>query len=192
MITARPFRKARPINANDTDFPTWVATVFDPVFDAEPATAAGMVIRTLAKGDNGKVPCAIDVFPYGLGASNDAFAMRLVGYRRIGLTSDGRTQYLRFVLAVLTCTLGANVGLAGGLVLATELPCDTIVATKEGTFAADVTRTGSVMVYSPADDTPAHAVIPLVGIEAYQWEWDRTVNTPTMNALESFLDEFDA
>lgn len=191
MLTCRPLRKARIVNSDSANYPTWVPTELDPAFDVDPGTAAGRVVRNVVPLGNGVVPWGLHVFPYGLGASNDAFAMRLVGYKRIGKSitdADTRVQYLRLLLAIFTCTVGAGVGRAGFPLLATELPVDTITVTYEATVNADVTDMGTIQTFSPVNDTAAHILIPLWGIQGYEWEWDQTTNTPTMNALECFVD----
>ncbi len=190
LDTAYPFQKARAVNSSSANFPTWVSSEF--VTEAQftdPGTAAGRVLKKLAgDGGNGLVPWAIELTPYGLGADNDVFSVRVVGIRRIPQPlADGRVQFFRQKIATLACTISAAVGLAGGHVLNTERFADAITVTTEGTKAADVTRAGTTTVYSPADDSPASAIVPLVGFEAYELEFDQTTGTPTMNALVSFL-----
>ncbi len=187
---ARPYEKARLANSSSANFPSWVTSEFlaESQF-TDPGTAAGRVVKRLSVGGGaGTIPCAIQVMPYGLGSDNDVFSMRLVGLRRIAQPiADGRCQFVREKIAVLACTISAAVGLAGGQVINTERFADTISITFEATYTADTTRAGTIMLYSPADDTPANAIVPLVGYEAVEIEWDQTTGTPTMNALVTFL-----
>lgn len=190
-MIARPLRKARSVNSSSANFPTFVGTELDPAY-TDAATAAGRSLIQLGVGLGGYVPRNIELFPYGIGADNDTFDLRVMGYRRIfPQLADERYQYLRFILAKLSCTLSAAVGLAGGSVLATERFADTIAIGTEGTFTADVTRSGSFRLYSPANDTPAHVVLPTLGCDAIELEFDQTLNTPTMNCLYALHDDED-
>lgn len=191
MTPARPYAKARQVNSSSANFPTWVTSeLADPLsYYADAGTAAGRAIKPLAVGLGGVTPCRIVIVPYGLGSDNDVFSINVVGVRRIAEPiDDGRVQFLRSLVAVLSCTISASVGIAGGKVLATERFADTISITKEGTYTADVTRTGTIDLFSPANDSPGHAIVPLLGFEGYELEFDQTTGTPTMNALVSFLD----
>lgn len=192
MNSARPFQKARSVNSSSANFPTWVSSelVLEKDYFADAGTAAGRVVTRLSNlGGNGIVPCWMKFMPYGLGNDNDAFSVKLVGVTRImPPLSDGRIQVVRQEIAVLAATISAAVGVAGGNVLATERFADTIAITREASYTADVTRSGSIKLYSPVNDFPAYALIPLLGFEGYEIEWDQTTGTPTMNALISFLD----
>lgn len=192
MNIARPFQKARSVNSSSANFPTWVSSELslEDAYFADAGTAAGRVVTRLGVlGGFGVTPQWMKIMPYGLGSDNDAFSLKVVGVSRISpALSDGRVQFMRQELAVLAATISGAVGVAGGNVLATERFADTIAITREATYTADVTRLGSVQLYSPVNDLPAYAVIPLLGFEAYEIEWDQTTGTPTMNALVSFLD----
>lgn len=191
MIAARPFKKARSVNSSSANFPSWVASEYDPSF-ADPATAAGRVITRVSDiGGNGVTPGWLQIFPYGLGSNNDAFAFRVVGLRRMpNPIADGRVQFFRFPIASLTCILSSgNPGLALGNILTTEFFADTIAIVSELTATADVTRTGTMQIYNPVADTGmAFVQMPLLGVEAFEIEWDQTTGTPTMNALLSYSD----
>ena len=143
MNTARPWKKARLVNSSSLDFPAWVSSeLLDASQFADPAAAAGRVITRLSvEGGGGVVPAFMQVTPYGLGADNDTFGMRLVGLRRIATPyPDGRFQFVRQLIATLNCTLSSAVGLAGGYVLETERFADTIAIAFEGSLTADSTR----------------------------------------------------
>lgn len=191
----RQFKKARTVNSSSANFPTWVSAEIDPDF-SDPGTASGRVLEKLISqpGFAGVVNQAMLIMPYGLGSENDVFDMKIVGYRRVHPPmSDSRGMYVRSILGLFTCTISAAVGLAasGGVnppVLATERFADTIVVGKEISWTADTTREGSVAVFSPANDSPGYIILPTLGCEAFEIEWDQTTGTPTMNALISFID----
>lgn len=190
-MIARPLKKARSVNSSSANFPTWVTTELDPQY-TDAGTAAGRALIQLGVGLGGYVPDCIELFPYSTGADNDTFSMQVVGYRRITpQLADERFQYLRFLIAKFNCTISASVGLAGGSVVATERFADTIAIVLEGTSTADVTRSGSFRLYSPANDSPAHVVLPTLGCDAIELEFDQTLNTPAMNCLYSLFDDED-
>jgi hypothetical protein len=128
--------------------------------------------------------------PIGLGASNDAFSMRVLGWNVIG---DAQPQSLPLwvsqPLIEVACTVGAAAGVVGSPVLATELFVDTIapVALKQPTITSVAGTEGKTFFYSPADDTAAYIDVPLMGSELIQFLWDQTTNTPEMNALIRWL-----
>lgn len=191
MNTTRPYKKARSVNSSSANFPTWVTTelALPNAYYADAGTAAGRVVTPIGLCGNGRVPAWLHFIPYGLGSDDDVFSVNVVGVRRIAEPiSDGRQQFVRELIAVLACTISSSVGIASGQVINTERFADTIAITKEGTYTADVTRTGSIRLYSPANNSPASAMIPLVNFEGYELEWDQTTGTPTMNALVSLLE----
>ena len=183
-MLSRPFRKVRSVNSNSSGFATLA-----PEFDLSPSdagTAAGRAVISLTPlGGMGAIPKAIDVFPYGLGANNDAFTMRLVGWRRVlPIVTDGWTMWLPSIIGDVICTMGNFTGLASGPVLNTEFFCDTLTKSVEPTKTGNTTLLdGKIWYYSPANDTPGHVIFPLEGFEAIEFYWDQTTNTPTMNAL---------
>lgn len=198
MITVpcRNWKKARAVNSSSSNFPTWVSAEIDPSF-TDPGTAGGRVLERLTGMTGaGSVPWGMHLLPYGLGNDNDVFDIKVIGYRRIlPAMSDGRFLFIRQQLVHITATISGAVGLAasGGVnppVLSTERFADTIAIVKEWSFTAATTREGVPPVYSPANDSPAGIVVPLLGCEGYELEWDQTTGTPTMNALIAFLDDW--
>lgn len=182
LVTNRTMAKAMATNANTSAFTAKTALV--------KTRPSGNLVTELAPTSGGKVPARVRIFPYGLGSNNDAFSMRVWGWTQLGPTSA--PLWLPAALGEFACTISAFSGVAGGNVLNTELFADTItvVATVgEPTITADVTRAGTAVVFSPANDTPAWVEISLRGIELLEFDWDQTTNTPTMNALLQFLDE---
>lgn len=186
---ARPFQKARQFNSTDTTFPVRAPQVTPLVQDA---AASGLVqeVFSFVEGGNGPVPFAAFIVPYGLGAALDAFDMRVIGWKKIG-TDPNLTLRVPFILGSYTCTLCTAVGVAGSPVLATEHFCDTITIISEPTVTADVTRGGTTHVYSPTGNLLAWVRVPLRGCEQIEVTFANRTNTPTKNALVSFLhDEF--
>lgn len=186
MNPARSFEKARRVNSTTAAFPAWISSEFAPPW-GDPGTATGRVVKRLAhENGGGLVPCWLQFSPYGAGAADSTFTVRISGFRRISEpTPSGQIQFVRELIVALTCTVGAGVGLAGGHVLDTERFCDTIAISFEGTMTGEATRDGTAVLYSPANDTPANVLVPLVGFEGIEIEW---AGASGMNALLSFLD----
>jgi len=177
MLITR-FKRALAANSTATSFASTPS-----------ATARPSGIDICAPG--GKVaPWGVRLMPFGLGSSNDAFSMRVLGWNVIG---DAQPQSLPLwisqPLVEIACTVGAATGVAGSPVLATELFVDTIapVALKQPTINAGAATEGKTFFYSPADDTAAYIDVPLVGSEIITFLWDQTTNTPEMNTLYRFL-----
>lgn len=177
MIFTRPFVKARSVNATNTSFASKVATLTEPSGDA--GTATGASVLQLSDGPNGIVPCKALLIPYGTGDANDVFDMRIIGWRRVGSGPRPDVLWIPHILASLTCTIGAATGVAASPVVATELFVDTITILSEPTITADTTRQGTVMTYSPANDTIAWAIVDLQGCEKLELTFDTTTGDPT-------------
>lgn len=189
MNLARPFQKARQFNSTDTTFPVRIPTVTPLIQDAA-TTGTAQEVFAFIEGGSGPIPFAAFIMPYGLGAALDAFDMRVIGWKKIG--SDPNLRLIvPFILASFTCTLCTAVGVAGSPVLNTEHFCDTITTLSEPTLTADVTRQGTAHIYSPTGNLLAWVRVPLRGCEAVEVTFANRTNTPTKNALVSYLhDEF--
>ena len=194
----RRLDRAAPTNVNTSSFPTIAPTVIDPL--TLRATTPRAVVDltsfgTLAQYTGGAAPKSIIGLPIGLGAANDAFDMKVVGWRQIGAGEDKNQLWLPTTIASLTCTVGAMTGIAGTPVLNTELFCDTIVpksATGLGTSCwvrpsidatPAATYRGSLLLWSPADDSIAAFAVPTLGCQRVEFIFDQVTNTPTMNVL---------
>lgn len=180
MFNARPMVKAFATNLSATALTKKVAQTAKPsgngVLELGPAA----------------VPRWMRVFPYGLGSDNDVYVLRITGWHRVGSGPFPGTLWFPETLAELTVTISTFVGVAGSPVLATERFADTIVPVAtigEPTIQADVTRFGTFVIFSPANDTPAWVKMSSYGCELLQFDIDQTTGTPTGNALLQFLDD---
>lgn len=182
VTMARGYQKALATNSSDSSFTSKVPTLTEPAND-------GVLHLGGAKGGpyGGTIPQWMLCLPYGLGADNDAFSIRAIGWRRIvGRTSSEKTLWIPTTLCELSATISGAVGVAGAPVLNTERFADTLTIVAEPTLTADVTS-GSVIVFSQANDTPAWFAVELRGCEKVEFTFDQTTNTPTMNALVGFF-----
>ena len=107
--------------------------------------------------------------PFGTGADNATFELKVWRVRR-GLGADNRvTDWELSLFGFATCTLGTAVGVAGGVVVAAEKFCDTVVwATAPGARpylgAGSALETafgpGPAGADSPANHTAGRILIP--------------------------------
>lgn len=176
LLTATgPFRKARGVNSNDASFPSRVPTTTAPLFAV--ATAAGTQ-QVIPIGPGVSANSAV-IVPYGLGASNDAFNLRVLGWREV--RGEGvLTLWVPVVLCELACTVGATTGVAASAVLNTELFVDTLSLT----YGNDDV---SIDIVSNAADLIAHFAVAIKGFQAIELIFDQSTNSPTMNALVSLI-----
>ena len=171
---ADDFSKVRLVNAEDASFPARVATRTEPSGDAGLLTSQAIV---MLRPTPGETVVSLMLVPYGLGASNDGFSMRLIGWKPTRRTF-GDALWIPVPLLEMTCLVGAATGVAGSAVLATELFCDTLTGVTNK-FNANVT----CAIASPQDDTIAHAIVDLRGFSRLEFLFDQTTNTPKMNCL---------
>ena len=171
------FRKVRSVNATDTSFPSKIPTVTEPAGDAGTATGASVI--DIGGNPPGTAQNGGMFVPYGLGANNDTFSMRVIAWRviRSGTT---KALWVPVVLCEVACTMSASVGVALAAVLDTEQFVDTITLV---TGNDDV----SIDIVSPTADEIAHFVLDLKGCQKIECTFDNTLNTPSMNCLLALL-----
>lgn len=187
---ARPYQKARVTSSTSTTFPTRVPTVTEPTTVA-PASATSQEVIDFTQGGNGPVPRAIMVTPFGNSADNDAFDIQVLGWRRVG-TDPNLTLWVPVILASFRCTMSTSVGVAGSPVGASDRFTDTITVLSEPVMTALTQPLGTVKVYSPTTNVPGWFLLPIEGVEKIELIFANNVNTPTKNALVSFLYEEDS
>lgn len=174
---ASPLRRVLAANAVNATFAALPDTFDTPAGDG--------VIDLSAGGGGGEIPGYLELWPFALGADNDTFSLRVMGWTRLlpGL-ADGRNQWTSFLIAEFTAIASAAVGLAGGVILATERYADTMTVVAEATNAGQ----GSSFLTSPGTDLKAHVAVRLEGVERVQVQFRQTgAFTPQMNALYRLL-----
>lgn len=178
---ARPWRRGFAANQNQAAYAAKIARLARP-------TGTGVVDFA---NEGILVPSALKLAAVGVGASNDAYSLRVWGWAKFlggGDHPNGGTSantWVPFLIAELLFTLGLQPGIAGGVFPGTELIADTvtIVSGGEGTTTANTTRDGNIVTYSPVNDLFAFAVVPLMGFEVIEFDTKQTTNTPTANIL---------
>ena len=177
MQQCRHYRKFLATNSGATSFTAPVATVTKPTSNIVEACHSGGRL----------VPECIKLIFFGNGDANDVFDARLYGWNRV--PNDLLELWVPTLLADLTCTLGAGVGVAGSILVVADKFVDTISINDEFVHTADTTNDGTICLMSPAGDLVAHAIVPLFGSELLQLDFDMTTGDPTGgNALYAFLD----
>jgi len=127
------FQPVRPTSSTDASFPAKAPTLTVP-------TGAG-VLQDPVVGD--KTPEWIQVVPFGDGADNSTFDLRVIGWKPTPLG-----LWIPTTLAQAACTLSAAVGVAATEVLNTQRFADTIALTQ-------VQANVDSKLSSPANDTIA-------------------------------------
>ncbi len=171
------FQKARSVNQTSSSFVSKVPTNATPQGDAGTATGASVIDLGI---DGDRAQNAIVVLPYCTGNDDVTFSVRVIGWRPVGINDRTTCLWIPVVLAELSCTGGATVGVAGMVLVATERFADTITLT---TGNANV----STDVNSPADDTIAHAVVDLKGFQNVELSFSTGSSATACNALISLI-----
>lgn len=176
-----PWRKARTINATDNGFPSRLIRATQPsgIGDSAAQATASAVVPYGLDGpysQNGMM-----VKPFGAGANNATASMRAIGWSRI-VEQSGSLDTLVWDptdLFEVQYTLSSTpIGLAGKVVVATDLFADTITIT--GTTAiANVT----VTVNSPANDRPAFLLFDAYGFELIEFVFTTGASATNCNCL---------
>jgi hypothetical protein len=184
--------KARSVSQTSNGYVSKIATLTEPRGDAGDATGAS-VIDLCDRG--GYSQTKVKIIPYGAGADNGTFSLRLIGWQPFGTTQTDLI-WLPVPIAELTCTLSAAVGVAGGALVATDRLCDTIVvAGTRGSLQPRVTNDngtaaefgGTVTATSPANDTIAFAVAFLWGFPKLEVSFTTGGSATNCNALLAFF-----
>lgn len=185
MQLSRFLQKAWTTNANTSSFASKVPTITEPTNDGVINLAADGIL----------IPQKMIIHPYGVGADDDAFDMKIIGWSCIKSTTPQTNLWVPAPIATFTCTISTAVGVAGAPVLNTERFADTIVmktavtqplyTNQNATPATEYS--GSILIRSPADNTIGTIEMPLFGFQKLEFMFDQTTNTPTMNCLVRLL-----
>ncbi len=171
------FSKARKVNETSNGYVSKVPTFTAPNGDAE--TATGSSVQTVAAGIGGTGENCMVICPYGAGANNTTFSVRVIGWRSCpdpsGLT---KTLWIPMLLAEYACTISTTpVGLAGGYLTATDCFADTIVKT----YPTDATPSSDTN--SNAADLIACVVVDLKGSQRVELQFTTGGSATSANAL---------
>ena len=130
-------------------FPTIVPTVTEP-------TGTGVIQSVpTARQQGGPVADTIFLIPFGTGADDSTFDIAIIGWRLVG------TLWTPIMLARVTCTLSATVGVAGQNIDATHRLSD-LQSIVVGNVGVDVS------VGNPGNDFPGWIIVDAKGFSKLQ------------------------
>lgn len=149
---------ARVTNSTDATFPSRIPTT------TAPTSNDGVVSLP-------RDPTWVSLIPYGVGATNTTFDVRVIGWRKYGaINSTTGTLYTPRILLQFTATLGTAAGVAGSNVDETNLFADTLSDPVTGMGAIGV----NCQPTSPANDTVAHYYMDAQGCQFIEVLFDMT------------------
>lgn len=158
-MTPRAWKVALSANSTQSGFASRVPTTSNTI-DSEQQSSAPNAASFRNEGDT------VEVAPYGAGADNSTLSLRVIGWRRAGPVVNSFIQWIPTVVADLSCTLSAAVGIAGRTPTSTDRFADTITVT-----------TGVAVVPSVTADTVGTA---FVAVDGYEYiEFITSVGTAT-------------
>lgn len=149
------WNKALVANATDSSYASRINTITEP-------TGVGVFN---ASGEN------LQLLPFGTGADNSTFNMRVVGLK--ALRSGGSVLWLPEIICDLAVILSASVGVAGADIVAAERFADSIA----------LTSGIAVLPLVPAD-TNARAILDISEYQKYEILFD-LVTATAANCLVS-------
>lgn len=152
------FVRAAATNLDDDDFPVLATTATEPTGNGVIAWAGAFSMPTgSGKNDQSspanQSPNWLMIVPFGDGAEDATFSLRLSGWDRIG------TMWVPVTICELACTLGASTGVDGADVSASELFADTI---------AETVGAASLQVISPTADQIGIVVVDALAFRKLQ------------------------
>lgn len=162
------YQKFYETNSTDASFPSRIPTT------TAPSGNGVLVPPGSGLGGARNAPSAAMVVPYGVGADNTTFKIRIIGWRLIG------TLYVPTILCEFTCTNSTAVGVAGATVVATERFADTLTANA-------FNPSGGVEAVSVANNTPAHFLVDCKGCQYIEATFDMNASATSANALVAWV-----
>ncbi len=182
MQQARWARRWLATNQNASSFAAKIPTITEPTGDG--------VLNLTADGNT--VPKRLKLWPILLGSDNDVSSIRIIGWNRV-IKDSSTTLWFPTIIGEFSCTASAAVGIASAAVVNTERFADTITPvaarTRDYVLAAGTATNSDYEVLSPANDTPAHIIMPVAAFEKLELTSDQTTGTSTLNVLYAFLDD---
>lgn len=182
-----PFLRVRQTSATDNGFPSKVPTKTEPtgVGDSAAQATASAVFHLHAgeaRADGRSERNRVLVVPFGVGADDTTFSLRVIGWRkaydRDKAERDDTAIWVPVKLVEVLCTHCTSVGVAGTIMATTDRFCDTIALT--GTTANDDV---DVSITSPADNTIGHFALDLKGFQKVEFTFTTGGSATAGNAL---------
>ncbi len=178
------FVRFRHTTSTDANHPTRIPTITKPtgIGDAAAQTTSAVFDLGPTENDHASEKNRIILVPFGTGSDTNTLLMRVIGWRQCFNRNVGRREdnslWIPVNLGEFTCTLSTAVGIAGKVVVATEIFCDTIaLLSTSGNDDVDISIT------SPADNTIAHVAVDLKGFQLVEVTFGRNGSATGANAL---------
>lgn len=181
-----PYKKARLVNYTTNGYPTFIAGQATVPTLTDVSSATAQVGIELSQPNGGASQNAVQVLPFGVGADDATFSMRIIGWQKsIGLVGKevlDTELWVPLVLVEVLCTLSTFVGVAGRYVLDTERLVDiiTLVGTT-GNAGVDVD------IVSPGNNTPGRLLVDLLGSSVLEVQFTTGGSATSCNALLGYL-----
>lgn len=166
---ANGFSKIRTANSTDASFPSRVPTTTEP-------TGTGIQAWSDFGLDGVLAPTKAIIIPYGVGADNTTFKLRIIGWRLIG------TLWVPSVMAEYTCTNCTAVGVASAAVVDTERFCDILTATT-GTPSGST----EIVQFGTGTELISHIQIDLKGFQKIEITFNMNSSATSANALVAWV-----
>lgn len=176
------WRRVRRTNTTDNGFPSRIIRATEPIGIGDSAAQATASAVFDFANAGAFVQNSLLLKPYGAGANNNTFSLRVIGWRKmIEDGNDATSVWDPTVLCELACTLSSvPIGLAGKVILDTDLFADTITIT---TGNAGV----SLDVVSPTGDVAALAMIDFKGFQKVEVTFTTGGSATNCNSLLAVL-----
>lgn len=178
------YRKARSVNQTSGTFVSKIPQIAEPIGDA--ASATGSSVIDLAYNPLGNyAPPRVKVLPYGVGADNTTFNMRVIGWNRITIGGDpNKTLWVPVNLLEVACTLSLAAGVAGTPVVATEFFCDILTVVTGSTLGGELALESLI---STSNDTIGMIEVNMHGFQKLELSFNVGVSATSANALLGLL-----
>ena len=160
-------------NSTDATFPSKIPTATEP-------TGTGVI--EMATPNSIITSNGIRVMPYGTGAENTTFSLRVIGWSKIDANpfDINKTLWIPVVLCELLCTLSTVVGVATKCIVATERFADTLAVTTGSTGV-------TLDAVSPTGNVAAHALVDTKGHRKIEITFTTGGSATDMNCLVAKL-----
>ena len=168
--SAYPLRKAKSSNSAAVSFTAKEPTTTEPTGDG----VIDVFSRALGLAHETKMPKFLNVIPFGDGANDTTFDMRVWAWSKTVQLDD--VVWIPQLLVQLNVTLG---DIDAAVIAASNLLADTIAIAAGDADAA---------LISPANDTTASILVHLRGAEKVEFDFDMTGAT-SGNALWRVMDQ---
>ena len=171
-------RRLLTTNAADSSFAAKVATITKPGAATGYSPANGVIPMTL--GEQAMVPEKLKIIPFGTGADDSTFSIRVIGWEYAG------DLWIPIIRVEIQCTLGTAVGVIGTSVKDTEKFSDVLSMTTGNTSITGYSNS-DLTLWSPSNNLISEAVVDVRGSELVELQFTTGSSATDCNALVGAL-----